>query len=137
MPFIFNDSSPRRKQNFLFYFLKYLRYKRITQTTRPHDCKQKRKKRTCQIGNFAVPTDHKIRLKESEKRDKYIDLARELKKTMNIKVAVMPVVIGAHGTIPKVLVKGLEHLEIRGKVETMQTTALLRSTRILRRVLET
>ena len=26
--------------------------------------------------------DHRIKLKECEKRDKYIDLARELKKTM-------------------------------------------------------
>ena len=32
--------------------------------------------------NFAVPADHKVKLKESEKKDKYLDLARELKKTM-------------------------------------------------------
>ena len=35
------------------------------------------------------------------------------------------------------LLKGLENLEIRGRVETIQTTTLLRSVRILRRVLET
>ena len=40
-------------------------------------------------------------------------------------------------TIPKGLVKGLEELEIKGQVETIQTTALLRSARILRRILET
>ena len=39
--------------------------------------------------------------------------------------------------VTKVLVQGLEDLEIRGGVETIQTTALLRSDRILRRVLET
>ena len=33
--------------------------------------------------------------------------------------------------------KGTEELEIRARVETIQTTALLRSSRILRRVLET
>ena len=38
---------------------------------------------------------------------------------------------------PKRLVKGREDLEIRGQVETIQTTALLRSTRILRGILET
>ena len=32
------------------------------------------------------------------------------------------------------LVKGLEAVEIRGQLETIQTTALLRSARILRRV---
>ena len=31
---------------------------------------------------FAVSADHKIKLKEIEKKDKYFDLARELKKTM-------------------------------------------------------
>ena len=40
-------------------------------------------KRTCKIDHFAVPVDHRIKLKESEKKDKYLDLARELiKKTM-------------------------------------------------------
>ena len=39
----------------------------------------KQKKRTCKIVDFAVPADHRIKLKESEKKDKYLDLARELK----------------------------------------------------------
>ena len=38
------------------------------------------KKRTRRIVDFAVPADHKVELKESEKRDEYQDLARELKK---------------------------------------------------------
>ena len=54
-----------------------------------------------------------------------------------MKVMVIPIVIGALGTIPKRLVKGLEELEIKGHVEIIQTTALLRSARILRRVLGT
>ena len=32
--------------------------------------------------NFATPADHGVKLKEGEKNDKYQDLARELKKTM-------------------------------------------------------
>ena len=46
-------------------------------------------------------------------------------------------VIVNFGTFTKGLVQGLENLEIRGRVETIQTTTLLRSARILRRVLET
>ena len=46
-------------------------------------------------------------------------------------------VTGALGTVTKELVRELEDLEIRGRVETIQTIALLRSARILRRVLET
>ena len=33
-----------------------------------------KKKRTCRIVDFAVPADHKVKLKECEKRDKYLDL---------------------------------------------------------------
>ena len=40
--------------------------------------KPKKRKRTYKIVDFAVPADHRVKLKESEK-DKYLDLARELK----------------------------------------------------------
>ena len=56
---------------------------------------------------------------------------------MMIKVTVIPIVIGAFGTLTKGLLKGLEDLKVGGRVETIQTTALLRTVRILRRVLET
>ena len=54
-----------------------------------------------------------------------------------MKVTDIPIVIGALGTVTKTLIKGLEDLEIRERVETIQTTALLRSAKILRRVQET
>ena len=54
-----------------------------------------------------------------------------------MKVTVIAIVIGVLRTILKGLVKGLEDLEIRGQVEAIQTIALLRSSRILRRVMET
>ena len=44
--------------------------------------KKKKKKRIRKIVDFAVSADHRIKPKESEKKDKYLDLARELKKTM-------------------------------------------------------
>ena len=54
-----------------------------------------------------------------------------------MKVTIVPIVIGALGKITKGLLKVLEDLEIGGRIETIQTTALLRTARILRRVLET
>ena len=54
-----------------------------------------KKKRTCKIVDFAVPADHRINLKECAKKDKYLDLARELKKLWNMKVTIVPIVIGA------------------------------------------
>ena len=48
-----------------------------------------------------------------------------------MKVTVIPIVIGALGTVTIGLVQGLEVFEIKGRVETIQTT-LLRSARILK-----
>ena len=58
------------------------------------------------------------------------------KNLWNMKVTIIPIVIGALGTVTKGLVKGPEDLEIIGRMETIQTTTLLRSVRILRSVLE-
>ena len=97
------------------------------------------KKRTCGIVDFAIPAENWVKIKESEKRDKLIDLARELKKKKlsYMKVTMVPIEVGALGTIPKEMVKGLEDLKIRGQAETIQTTTLLRLARIMRKVLET
>ena len=54
--------------------------------------------------DFAVPTDHRVKLKENEKKDKYLDLAWELKKRWNMKVTVIPIVIGMLGRVTKGLV---------------------------------
>ena len=51
--------------------------------------------------------------------------------------AITPIVTGAFGSVTKGLLKGLEGLEVGGRMETIQTTALLRRPRILGRVLET
>ena len=56
----------------------------LGQMTWPYNNQQqrKKKKRICKIVDLAVPANHRIKLKECEKKDKYLDLARELKKTM-------------------------------------------------------
>ena len=44
-----------------------------------------------EIVEFAVSAENKVKMKEREKRDKYLDLARDLKKLWNIKVTVTPI----------------------------------------------
>ena len=87
--------------------------------------------------NFTIRVAHRVKLKESKKRNKYKDLARELKKKRNKKMKLIPIVIGSGRTTPKSLINGQEDLQIRGHLETIHTTALLREAIILRRVLET
>ena len=72
-----------------------------------------KKKRTCQIVDFAIPADQRVKLKGSERKDKYLELAREQKKLWNTEVTVIPTVIGALSTVRKVLIKGLEDMELR------------------------
>ena len=52
-------------------------------------------------------------------------------------MTVIPIVFGALDSVTKGMVRRLDDLEIRRRAETIQTTALLRSDRILRIVLET
>ena len=73
--------------------------------------------------------------RKRRKRGKYLDLARERRKLWNMRVTVVPVVIVVLRTIPKDLIRGLEELEIGGRAETIQTTTLQRSARILSRIL--
>ena len=98
----------------------------LGQKTRPYNNQQK--KRTYKIVDFAVPN-------ESEKMDKYVDLARKLEKLWSMKVTIILIVIGAFGTITKGLLKGLGDLSVGGRMETIQTT-LLRMVRIPRRILK-
>ena len=88
-------------------------------------------KRIYKIVDFAVPADHRIKLKECEKKDKYLEIL------WNMKVRIIPIVIGAFGTVTKRLSNGLQDFEVGEREETNQTTALLRTAKIMRRVLET
>ena len=51
-------------------------------SARRTDIKKLGKKAICKIIDFALLADHSVKLKESEKKEKYLDLARELKKTV-------------------------------------------------------
>ena len=72
--------------------------------------------------DFAVSADHRIKLKKCEKKDKYLDLARKFKKMWDMKEIIVPIVIGAFGAITKRLLKGMEGMEVDGRVETIQMT---------------
>ena len=52
-----------------------------------------KKKRTCQILDFAVPADHRIKLKEIKKK--------EVKKVCKMKETGIQIVNGTHGTVSK------------------------------------
>ena len=60
-----------------------------------------KKERSCKIIDFAVPGDCRIEEKEKDKIEEYEDLGRELQKIWNVKVKIIPLVVGSLGAIPK------------------------------------
>ena len=50
----------------------------------------------------AIPADDSVKIKEREKIDKYLYLGRGLKNLWDMKVLVIPVVVGALGMVLKV-----------------------------------
>ena len=90
----------------------------------------------CLLIDIAVPGDLRVERKEDEKVEKYRDLCRELARLWKVRFTVVPVVVGALGTIPKRLSSYLSLLDINLSMETIQKAAILGTARIVRKVLE-
>ena len=95
-----------------------------------------KKKRSCKIIDFAVPEDGRIDEKEKGKIEKCQDLERELQKIWNVKVKIIPLVVGSLGAIPKQFGNRLKQIGITAGTAQVQKTVLLGMARILRKVLE-
>ena len=93
--------------------------------------------KSCHIIDVAIPGDARIITKQEEKIEKYQDLAREIRSLWRVKAKVIPIVIGALGTIPKGLNGYLKEIGVTTRVELLQKSALLGTARTLRMVLET
>ena len=83
--------------------------------------------------DIAVPGDSNILQKETEKCEKYQDLAREIQRIWKSRTKVVPVVLGVLGSVSKKLAGYLEQLGIKNRTRTMQKSALLGSAHILRK----
>ena len=66
---------------------------------------------------IAVPGDSNALQKETEKYEKYQDLAREIKRIWKSSTKVVPVVVGALGSVSKKLAGHLEQLGIKDRTE--------------------
>ena len=99
-----------------------------------------KKSKTCYIIDVACPFDTRIEKKEMEKKDAYCDLKYEIFKVYKgevNKVFIIPIIIGALGSVTKRFKSYLEQLKCDVQLEYVQRTCLLGSARILRKVLDT
>ena len=108
----------------------------VIEARRPDLVVVDKKERSCKIIDFAVPGDSRIQEKEKDKIEKYQDLGRELQKIWNVKVKIIPLVVGSLGAIPKQFGNRLKQIGIAVGTAQVQKTVLLGTARILRKVLE-
>jgi len=73
--------------------------------------------------------------KEAEKILQYKDLTIEIQRMWNVKTNVIPVIIGATGTISKPFRKYVSNIPGKHEVKALQKTAILGTAHILRKVL--
>ena len=73
--------------------------------------------------------------KEAEKILKHKDLTIEIQRMWNVKTKVIPVIIGATGTVSKSLRKYVSDISRKHEVKELQKTAILGTAHILRKVL--
>ena len=74
--------------------------------------------------------------KEKDQMEKYEDLGRELQKMWNVKVKIIPLVVGSLGATPKQFGNRLKQIGITAGTAQVQKTVLLGMCRILRKVVE-
>jgi len=92
-------------------------------------------KGTCMLIDVAISGDRNVIKKEAEKILKYKDLTREIQRMWNVKTKVIPVIIGATGTISKSFRKYVSNIPGKHEVKELQKTAILGTAHILRKVL--
>jgi len=92
-------------------------------------------KRTCMLIAVAISGDRNVIRKVAEKILKYKDLTIEIQRMWNVKTKVIPVIIGATGTISESFRTYVNNIPGNHEVKELQKTAILGTAHILRKVL--
>ena len=108
----------------------------VIEARRPDLVVVDKKERSCKIIDFSVPGDSRIEEKEQNKIEKYQELERKLQKIWNVKVKIIPLVVGSLGAILKQFGDRLKWIGIIAGPAQVQKIVLLGTARILRKVLK-
>ena len=89
----------------------------------------------CLIIDVACPVNNNLILKRNEKLDNYSEIRFEIARIWDKETLIVPIIIGALGSIPNDLECNLKKLVISYSVETLQKSVLLGTAKTLRKVL--
>jgi len=84
----------------------------------------------------AIPADRNVVQKEAENKLKYKSLCTEIQRVWNLKCTVVPVITGATGIVTRSLKKNLETVPGKHSIDSLQKTAILGTSHIIRKVLQ-
>ena len=85
---------------------------------------------------MAIPADRNSMQREAEKKLKYKSLCIEIQRLWNLKCTIKPVIIGATGIVTRTLRKNLEAVPGKHSIDSLQKTAILGTSHIIRKVLQ-
>ena len=129
------DVMNNANEDVTIYWNKIIETDRKIKSNRPDIVVFENKIKKWTLIDIAIPMDHRVVLKEQEKREIYSDLAAELRRSYIARTEIIPIIVGSMGTIPKGLSESFENLGIPDITNSIQITALLGTAAILRRVL--
>ena len=95
-----------------------------------------KKEKTCTLIDVAIPADRNVVQKEAENRLKYKSLCIEIQRMWNLNCTIVPVIIAATGTVTRSLKKNLETVPGKHSIDSLQKTAILGTSHIIRKVLQ-
>jgi len=103
---------------------------------RPDIIIKKKREKTCTLIDVAIPADRNVVQKKAEKKLKYKSLCIEIQRMWNLKCTIVPIIIGATGTVTRSLRKNLETVPGKHSIDSLQKTAILGISHIIRKVLQ-
>jgi len=103
---------------------------------RPDIIIKNKKEKTCTLMDVAIPADRNVVQKEADNKLKYKSLCIEIQRTWNLKCTIVPVIIGATGIVTRSLRENLETVPGKHSTDSLQQTATLGTSHIIRKVLQ-
>jgi len=103
---------------------------------RPDIIIKNKKEKTCTLIDVATPADRNAVQKEAEKKLKYKSLCIDIQRMWNLKCTIIPVITGATGIVMRSLRRNLEAVPGRHSTDSLQKTAILGTSHIIRKVLQ-
>lgn len=119
------------------YWDRDLQTDRTIQHNRPDIVVLDKKENIMYLIDVAIPAPVNVDKKHTEKIEKYLPLAYEMKEIWDLReVKIIPIIVGATGEIPKRLSRKLEQLGLPIKLQLqMQKSVILSTCNIVRKVL--